>query len=64
MNPLAAPTSRVKMLANSSHTHLPFFVLSPSLPKKKDPQGRDEKEAKPVSHLDVVSPVNKAGFTM
>lgn len=49
------PQAVLRCPANIQHVHLPFFVLSSTLPKKKDPQGKDEKEAKPVSHLDVVS---------
>lgn len=34
---------------------LPFFFPSSTLPKKEGPQGKNEKEAKPISHLDLAS---------
>lgn len=52
---MTLPQAVLRCPANIQRVHLPFFVLSSTLPKKKDPQGKDEKEAKPVSHLDVVS---------
>lgn len=33
----------------------PFLLPSSTLPKKKAPQGKKEKEDKPISRLDVVS---------
>lgn len=49
------PQAVLRCTAHIQCVRLPSFVLSSTLPKKRDPQGKDEKEAKPVSHLDVVS---------
>lgn len=50
------------MPGQHQYVRLPFFVLSSTLAKKKDPQGKDERSKACVSFRCGVSFLNKVGF--
>lgn len=53
--PASHRTSSLRCPGSISNAPPPLSFPSSTLPKRKDPRGKKEKEAKPISHLDVVS---------